>query len=107
MNAGYEAIDREVEDALLKSALGYSVTVRKPVKLQEVRNRAGEGRVEVERIEYAEEEVHVPGKITAQIYWLRHRAEEKGKADDVLAEVLRRWDEGCESGELRVESGDV
>ena len=83
----------EVESALLKSALGYSVVVKKPVKLKEVRNTPGEGRVETERIEYAEEEVHVPGKLQAQMYWLERRDGREGEADDgALREMLRRWE---------------
>lgn len=66
-------MDIEVENALLKSALGYTVKVKKPIKVKEVKVKVGEGRIETERIEYAEEEVHIPANTTAQIYWLNNR----------------------------------
>lgn len=72
-------MDIEVENALLKSALGFKVTVRKPFKLKEVKMKAGEGRIETERIEYAEEEVYIPPQATAQIYWLKNRRRDKWK----------------------------
>lgn len=94
--------DAQAEEALLKAALGYTVTVKKPFKLKEVTNNPGEGKREAERIEYADEEVHVPAKITALIYWLknrrpdrwRDRPEEEDDGDDAaLEEMLESWEE--------------
>lgn len=101
LNRGRAPVDVEVENALLKAALGYTVKVRKPFKLKEVHVTNGEGRTESERIEYAEEEVHVPGRITAITYWLKNQRPERWKdrpesdndGDEPLDEVLRRWDE--------------
>ena len=70
---GKAPVDIEVENALLKSALGYTVKVKKPIKVKEVKVKVGEGRIETERIEYAEEEVHIPPNTMAQIYWLNNR----------------------------------
>ena len=85
---GKAPVDIEVENALLKSALGYTVKVKKPIKVKEVKVKVGEGRIETERIEYAEEEVHIPPNTMAQIYWLNNRKPDRWrnrKAADVDA----------------------
>ena len=98
---GKAPADIEVENALYKSAIGYSVTVKKPIKVKEKRMIAGKGTIEEEHIEFAEEEVYIPPNTTAQIFWLKNRrpdnwrdkqieAEDRGtldKLDEMLAEV--------------------
>ena len=75
--------------------------VKKPVKLKQVTQKNGEGRSEAERIEYVEEEVHVPARINATIFWLRnrlpgrwgeHAAAKDDGGDDVLASLLEKWE---------------
>ena len=73
LKKGKAPVDIEVENALLKSALGYTIKIRKPVKLKEEKQKPGVGKVVTERIEYIEEEVHVPGNTVAQIFWLKNR----------------------------------
>ena len=69
-----EVVDIEVENALFKKALGYNVTVQKAFKLKDIiYNENGKKVSETERIEYAEEEIHVPADTTAQIFWLKNR----------------------------------
>ena len=69
-----EVVDIEVENALFKKALGYNVTVQKAFKLKDIiYNENGKKISETERIEYAEEEIHVPADTTAQIFWLKNR----------------------------------
>lgn len=100
-NINYEQADAQAEEALLKAALGYTAVVKKPFKLKEVTNQPGEGKRETERIEYADEEVHVPAKITALIYWLKNRRPDKWRdrpecedgEDEALEEMLEAWDE--------------
>lgn len=65
LKKGKEVVDFEVENALLKRALGYTITLNK----QKVTK---DGDV-VDIIE----EVHVPGDTTAQIFWLKNRQKEK------------------------------
>ena len=62
---GTAPVDTSVENALLKSAMGFTKTVKKAVKL---RQRGGN-----EIIEYVEEEVYIPPQVTAQIFWLKNR----------------------------------
>lgn len=57
LKRGKEVVDYEVENALLKRALGYTVKEEKLTKGGEV--------VELER--------EVPGDVTAQIFWLKNR----------------------------------
>lgn len=70
---GKEVVDIEVENALFKKALGYNVVVQKAFKLKDIIYENGKKVSETERIEYAEEEVHVPADTTAQIFWLKNR----------------------------------
>ena len=75
LRKGKEVVDREVENALFKSAIGYTQTIRKPVKVRDVEYDPETGRKirEVERWVAVEEEIHVPPQVTAQIFWLKNR----------------------------------
>lgn len=73
LKKGKEVVDFEVENALLKKALGYNVPVRKAFKIKEVLYEQGKRIKETEKIEYADEEVHIPADTTAQIFWLKNR----------------------------------
>lgn len=70
-----EVADREVENALFNKATGYTVKLKKPMKVRHVEYDEVSGRkvAEYEKIEYIEEEVHVPADTTAQIFWLKNR----------------------------------
>ena len=70
-----EVADREVENALFNKATGYTVKLKKPMKVRHVEYDEVSGRkvAEYDRIEYIEEEVHVPADTTAQIFWLKNR----------------------------------
>lgn len=61
LKRGKEVVDYEVENALLKRALGYMVKEEKLTKDGEV--------IELER--------EVPGDVTAQIFWLKNRKPDK------------------------------
>ncbi len=77
LKKGKEVVDLEVENALYKSAVGYTVKVRKPIKVKTEKQLAGKGKIVEERIEYIEEEVYVPASNTAQIFWLKNRASDR------------------------------
>lgn len=73
LKRGKEVVDYEVENALLKKALGYKVKEQKALN---------DGRIiEIER--------EVPGDVTAQIFWLKNRRPEAWKD--------KREDEGKET----------
>jgi hypothetical protein len=63
---------------LYKKALGYNVPVKKAFKVKDiVYNENGKKISETERIEYAEEEMHIPADTTAQIFWLKNRKKQQ------------------------------
>ncbi len=76
LKKGKEVSDYEVENALFKKALGYTVTVKKAFKVKEVIVKDGT-RKERERIEYADDEIHIPADTGAQIFWLKNRRPDK------------------------------
>lgn len=75
LRKGKEVVDREVENALYKSAIGYTQTIRKPVKVKIIDYDPETGRKirETESWKAVEEEIHVPPQVTAQIFWLKNR----------------------------------
>lgn len=77
LKKGKEVVDIEVENALFKKAMGYSVPVRKAFKLKETLYEDGKKIKETEKIEYAEEEMHIPADTTAQIFWLKNRKKDR------------------------------
>ena len=58
---GKEVIDFEVENALLKKALGYTITIK-----EERLDKDG-------CVHTLEKDVHIPPDTTAQIFWLKNR----------------------------------
>lgn len=70
---GKAPVNYQVENALFKSATGYTVKVMKPIKLKEEKQKVGEGRIVTERVEYVEEEVYIPPQTAAQVFWLKNR----------------------------------
>ena len=76
---GNAPVDLEVENAMLKSALGHKETVRKAVKVKTEKQKVGEGKIVEEHIEYVDEEVYIPPQVVAQIFWLKNRRPDKWK----------------------------
>ena len=77
LKKGKEIVDIQVENALLKKALGMKETVKKAIKVREVKYNDGKRVSEKEHIEYVDEEVFVPPDTTAQIFWLKNRKLDK------------------------------
>lgn len=71
----------EVEAALFRSATGYNAKIKKHYKLKRVIFDEVTGRriSEEEYLEEAEEEVHVPANVSAQMFWLANRIPERWK----------------------------
>ena len=85
-----------------KAGLGYTITLKKPMKLREEKQKAGEGKIVTERIQYVEEEVYYPPNVAALIFYLKNRDPEHWRdkpkeveldSDDPLKELFRRLDE--------------
>lgn len=68
-----EKADIDVQTALLKSATGYTVKVKKAFKLKDIHYDERGKKVEKERLELFEEEQAVPPNLSAQTYWLKNR----------------------------------
>ena len=65
LKKGKEIVDFEVENALLKRALGYTITIK-----EEKLDRDG-------CVHTLEKDVHIPPDTTAQIFWLKNRKKEQ------------------------------
>lgn len=72
-----EVVDYEVENALLKKALGFRETVKKAFKCKKVWYDENGKRCEEEFIKQGEEDLYVPPETTAIIYWLNNRMKDK------------------------------
>ena len=75
---GKAPVDAAVEAALFKSTQGFTVTLKKPMKL---RKKGGN-----EVVEYVNEEVYFPPQVSAQIFWLKNRRPDrwKDKPEDAI-----------------------
>lgn len=79
LKKGKAPVDIEVENATLKMALGYTVTVKKPIKVKTEKHLAGKGKIIEEKIEYADEEIYIQPNSVNQIFWLKNRLPSKWK----------------------------
>ena len=99
LKEGKEVADRIVENALFKSAQGYMVKVKKPIKIHVIEYASGSGkkRKEYDKIVQSEEEQWIPGQVTAQIFWLKNRKPEKWREkpvdETVDNNVTIKWEE--------------
>lgn len=84
LKKGKAPVDYEVENQLLKSALGFTITIKEPIKVKTKKQLAGKGTIEEERIEYVDKEIYVPANITAQIFWLKNRRSDKWRDKQVI-----------------------
>lgn len=91
---GKAPVDLEVENALLKKALGFTVTVKKPIKLKTKKQLKDKGTIEEERIEYADEEIYIPPETAAQIFWLKNRRPDKWRDKPAPAGTEQAEDDG-------------
>lgn len=87
LKKGKEVIDFEVENALLKRALGYTITIE-----EEKLDKYGDVRT-------LKKDVHVPGDTTAQIFWLKNRQVKKWRDKVEIADndAIKKLDELLEA----------
>jgi len=111
LRKGKEVVDREVENALYKSALGFMQKVKKPVRIKEVEYDPKNGRKirESEKWVQVEEEVYIPPQVTAQIFWLKNRKPDQWREKNDLTltpsnGVLESLMELHKHGDCKVES---
>ncbi len=72
-----EIVDIQVENSLFQRAVGMTKTVKKPIKVKEIRYKDGKRLSEKERVVYAEEEIYIPPDTAALIFWLKNRLSKK------------------------------
>lgn len=77
LKKGKEVVDRQVENALFKRALGGVHEVRKTFKVKKTFYDAQGRKCEKEELQTGIDEVYIPGDTTAQIFWLKNRKPEK------------------------------
>jgi transcriptional regulator with XRE-family HTH domain len=77
LKKGKAPVDIKVENQLLKSALGFKVTVKKAIKVKTKKNKPGVGLIEEEHIEMVDEEQYIPPVPAAQFFWLKNRRPDK------------------------------
>lgn len=65
LKKGKEIVDNEVEESILKSAMGYMVTETKVEHMPDGKEKI------------TEQERHIPPNVTALIFWLKNRRPEK------------------------------
>ena len=96
LKKGKEVVDIEVENALLKRALGYTITIK-------------EQKIDKDGcVHDLEKDVHIPGDTTAQIFWLKNRrkqqwrdkveVETNGEEINKVKELLGKIQEGANNG---------
>lgn len=96
LKKGKEIVDIEVENALLKRALGYTITLK-------------EQKVDKDGcIHDLQKDIHVPGDTTAQIFWLKNRrkqqwrdkVEYEANTDELnkVKELLSKISDGANNG---------
>jgi len=71
LKKGKEVIDIQVENALLKKALGYTY--------DEETTKNSDGNIEIKIVSK-----HIPGDTTAQIFWLKNRRPDKWRDKNVV-----------------------
>lgn len=77
LKKGKEIVDIEVENALLKKALGFKETVKKAVKVKRVEYDNGRRELEKEEVVMVNEEVYVPPDTASIVFWLKNRRPDK------------------------------
>ena len=87
LKKGKEVIDFEVENALLKKALGYTITIK-----EEKLDKDG-------CVHTLKKEVYVPPDTTAQIFWLKNRQVKKWRDKVEIADndAIKKLDELLEA----------
>ena len=73
LKRGKQVVDIEVENALLRSALGFYYTEQQAIKVKEVYYNKDGKRCEKEDVKVVEVEKYNPPETTPQIFWLKNR----------------------------------
>lgn len=86
LKKGKELADYIMENALYRRGTGYTVTIKKPIKVKNTEYEDGRKIREKEQVVYADEEIHIPADTTAAIFWLKNRKPEKWRDKRIVEE---------------------
>lgn len=80
----------DLEKAMFNSALGFTKTVKKAMKLKEVVYENGKRLKEIERIEFYEEEIYIPPSVACAQFLLKNWAKDKYSNNPAELEVKKK-----------------
>ena len=80
----------DLEKAMFNSALGFTKTVKKAMKLKEVVYENGKRLKETERIEFYEEEIYIPPSVACAQFLLKNWAKDKYSNNPAELEVKKK-----------------
>lgn len=94
LKEGRAPIDTQIEDSMVKSAMGFKVTEKKAFKVKTTKKKDGMEITE-EHMEVVEVERYVDPVVVAQIFWLKNRKPEywKDKRETVDTNAVEKLDE--------------
>ena len=95
LKKGKVVVDREVENALLKKAMGYTVDLVKTFKVKRTIYENGKKVEEYEELVPGVDQVHVPADTTAQIFWLKNRKPEDWRDKREAKQEAEEDNTGC------------
>lgn len=93
MSSGREVAISEIENAMFKSAVGETVTIKKGMKVKKVIYENGKKKGEVETVEPYDEEIYVKPDTTAGIFLLKNWAKDRYASDPQMLELKKREQE--------------
>ena len=93
LKEGREPVDVEIEDSMVKSAKGFYVYEKKPIKVKTTRKKDGL-EVTEEHVEVVEVKRYVEPVVVAQIFWLKNRKPDywKDKRETVDTNAIDKLD---------------
>lgn len=94
LKEGRAPVDTQIEDSMVKSAMGFIVTEKKAFKVKTTKKKDGMEITE-EHMEVVEVERYVDPVVVAQIFWLKNRKPEywKDKRETVDTNAVEKLDE--------------
>lgn len=89
LKKGREVVDFEVENAMLKIALGFSKIEEQAIKCRDISYDERGKKCQSERVEIVEVEKYYPPNFNAQKHWLNNRKKDEWKNDPNKIEIDR------------------
>lgn len=106
---GREDADILVEDALFQKCIGFTVPVKKYVKLKRITYENGKKAMEEEMMDEVMDEQYIPPSVPAQVFWLKNRcagawSDKRGEMEedalgDYTLEIMGDGDEADDTAE--------